>query len=212
MLASCCADLLNILIVLLPFPFIIHFHLKLALSVRRKWERKLGLFMALPVASDLKIFSLKKLFKDNFNDALIRKQLLHDSHLVKILSILGRGGWTPSRLTLTADERTRAATSFWSGEGWPAGQMGAGSSPAKVVSIYHLTQNGIFPSISCLPIAKLFCHCVWDIRSPRMQTFDILPACTVTHHSCWINNKGDNPVLRPCSPSAYHLQLKHRLF
>ena len=67
------------------------------------------------------------------------------------------------------------------------------------------TQNGIFPSTSCLPIAKLFCHCVWEIRSPRMQTFDILPACTRTHHSCWINNKGDKPVLRPCSPSSYHL-------
>ena len=118
-----------------PSSFSFHFHLKLALSVRRKWERKLGLFMALPVASDLEIFSLKKLFKNNFNNALTRKQLVHDSNLVKILSILGRGGCIPSRLTLTADEMTRAATSFWSGEGWPAGQMGAESSPAKVVSI-----------------------------------------------------------------------------
>ena len=50
----------------------------------------MGLFMALPVASDLKIFSLKKLFKNNFNNALTRKQLLHDRYLVKILSILGR--------------------------------------------------------------------------------------------------------------------------
>ena len=73
-----------------PSSFSFHFHLKLALSVRRKWERKLGLFMALPVASDLKIFTFKKLFKINFNNALTRKQLLHDGHLVIILSILGR--------------------------------------------------------------------------------------------------------------------------